>query len=91
MGKAVAEEVRRHGVTVDETRTSDVTVSLNDRSNFGNRNSYDYFISFHRNAFKPEKARGAETYTYLSTSTKAKTLAEKIQAGLVGIGFVNRE
>src|SRR3712207_4057720 len=90
VGKAVAEEVRRHGVTVDETRTSDATVSLNDRSNFGNRNSYDYFISVHRNAYQPEKARGAETYTYLSASTKAKVLAEKIQAGLVSVGFVKR-
>lgn len=90
LGKAVAAEVRRHGITVDETRTSDATVSLNDRSNFENRNAYDYFISFHRNAYKPQKANGAETYTYLSASTKAKALAEKIQVGLVSIGFVNR-
>ncbi|KLU76914.1 N-acetylmuramoyl-L-alanine amidase [Clostridium botulinum] len=90
VGKAVAAEVRRYGITVDETRTSDATVSLGERSNFENRNSYDYFISFHRNAYEPEKARGAETYTYLSASTKAKVLAEKIQAGLVSIGFVNR-
>lgn len=90
LGKAVAAEIRRHGVIVDETRTLDATVSLNDRSNFENRNAYDYFISFHRNAFKAEKARGSETYTYLSASTKAKSLAEKIQAGLVSIGFVNR-
>lgn len=90
LGKAVAAEVRRHGVVVDETRTSDATVSLRERSNFENRNNYDYFISFHRNAYKPEKARGVETYTYLSASTKAKVLAEKIQAGLVSSGFVNR-
>lgn len=90
LGKAVAVEIRRHGVIVDEIRTSDATVSLNDRSGFENRNSYDYFISFHRNAFKPEQAKGAETYTYLSASTKAKALAEKIQAGLVSVGFVNR-
>ncbi|NFE94372.1 N-acetylmuramoyl-L-alanine amidase [Clostridium botulinum] len=90
VGKAVAAEVRKHGITVDEIRTSDTTVSLGERSRFENRNTYDYFISFHRNAFKPEKARGSETYTYLSASTKAKVLAEKIQAGLVSIGFVNR-
>ena len=42
LGKEVAEEVRRHGVTVDEARTSDTTVSLNDRSDFGNRNDYDF-------------------------------------------------
>ncbi|MCD3193916.1 N-acetylmuramoyl-L-alanine amidase [Clostridium botulinum C] len=90
IGRTVAAEVRRHGVIVDETRTSDATVSLNNRSNFESRNSYDYFISFHRNAFKPEQARGVETYTYLSASTKAKALSEKIQAGLVSVGFVNR-
>ncbi|WP_409068711.1 N-acetylmuramoyl-L-alanine amidase [Clostridium caseinilyticum] len=90
LGKAVAAEVRRHGVVVDETRISDATVSLRERSNFENRNNYDYFISFHRNAYKPQKANGAETYTYLSASIKAKVLAEKIQAGLVSTGFINR-
>lgn len=90
IGRAVAVEVRRHGITVDETRTSDVTVSLNDRSNFENRNSYDYFISFHRNAFKPEQARGAETYTYLNGGAKAKRLAESIQTSLVALGFKDR-
>ncbi|MBN1048277.1 N-acetylmuramoyl-L-alanine amidase [Clostridium botulinum] len=90
LGKEVAEEVRRHGVIVDETRTSDATVSLNDRSNFENRNTYDYFISFHRNAYEPEKAKGAETYTYLNPGEKSRELAESIQASLVILGFVDR-
>ncbi len=38
---------------------------------------------FHRNAFKPEQAKGVETYTYLNPGAKAKGLAEKIQAALV--------
>lgn len=90
IGKAVATEVRRHGVTVDETRTSDATVSLQGRSNFENKNKYDYFISFHRNAFKPEQARGVETYTYLNGDVKSKALAGRIQTYLVALGFVNR-
>ncbi|MVX64216.1 N-acetylmuramoyl-L-alanine amidase [Clostridium chromiireducens] len=90
LGKEVAEEVRRHGITVDETRTSDDTVSLNDRSNFENGNTYDYFISFHRNAYEPEKARGVETYTYLNPGEKSRELAESIQASLVILGFVDR-
>lgn len=90
LGKAIASEVRRHGVTVDETRTSDITVSLNDRSNFENRNTYDYFISFHRNAFQPEKAKGVETYTYLNGGIKSKGLAQRIQTFLVALGFVDR-
>lgn len=90
IGKAVATELRRHGVIVDETRTGGTTVSLNDRSIFENRQSYDYFISFHRNAFKPEAAKGVETYTYLNPGAKTKELAAKIRTALVGIGFADR-
>lgn len=90
IGRAVAAEIRRHGVTVDETRTSDATVSLNDRSNFENRNDYDYFISFHRNAYQPEKAKGVETYTYLNPGAKSKSLAQRIQTALVALGFTDR-
>ncbi|MCM8710836.1 N-acetylmuramoyl-L-alanine amidase [Clostridium sp. SYSU_GA19001] len=90
IGRAVAAEVRRHGVTVDETRTTDATVSLNDRSAFENRNTYDYFISFHRNAFQPEQARGVETYTYLNGGAKSKALAQRIQTSLVALGFADR-
>jgi len=90
LGRSVAEILKRQGVAVDEIRTTDTTVSLNARSDFENRGAYDYFISFHRNAFKPETAKGVETYTYLSPGTKSKGLAEKIQSALVGVGFVNR-
>ncbi len=90
IGRAVAAEVRRHGVTVDETRTTDATVSLQERSNFENRNTYDYFISFHRNAYQPEKARGVETYTYLNPGAKSKALAQRIQTALVALGFADR-
>ncbi|MCB2295998.1 N-acetylmuramoyl-L-alanine amidase [Clostridium algoriphilum] len=90
LGKAVAAEVRKCGIIVNETRTSDATVSLSERSNFENKNTYDYFISFHRNAYQPEKAKGVETYTYLNPGAKSKGLAEGIQSALVALGFVNR-
>lgn len=90
IGRAVASEVRRHGVVVDETRISDATVSLNARSDFENRNAYDYFISFHRNAYEPEQARGVETYTYLNASERSKSLVQRIQTSLVALGFVDR-
>ena len=83
-------ELRRHGVIVDETRTKDITMSLRERSNFEKKGNYDYFISFHRNAFKPEQAKGVETFTYLNQTPKAKELAERIQRSLVDIGFVDR-
>lgn len=90
IGKGVAKEVRRHGVIIDEIRTIDTTLSLQQRSNYENKNNYDYFISFHRNAFKPEAATGVETYTYLNQDSRSKAMADKIQAVLVNIGFVNR-
>ena len=90
IGKEVAKELRRHGVIVDETRTKDKTMSLRERSNFEKSGRYDYFISFHRNAFKPERAQGVETFTYLNQGAKAKELADRIQKGLVDIGLVDR-
>jgi len=90
LGRAVAAVLIRHGVIVDETRTSDVSLSLKARCDFENSGAYDYFISFHRNAFKPETAAGVETYTYLNPSAKSKEMAEKIQNALVGVGFADR-
>lgn len=90
IGKEVATELRRHGVTVDETRTEDVTMSLGERSDFERKKDYDYFISFHRNAYNPEKAKGVETYVYIKTSEKSKSLAQKIQTALVNVGLINR-
>lgn len=90
LGKAVAVEVRRHGITVNETRISDCTISLRERSKFENKNIYNYFISFHRNAFAAEKANGVETYTYLNAGVKSKELAKRVQCGLVALGFVDR-
>lgn len=90
IGKEVAKEVRRHGVIVDETRSTDTTLSLQQRSNYENKNNYDYFISFHRNAFKPEAATGVATYTYLNQDSRSKAMSDKIQAAIVNIGFINR-
>lgn len=90
IGRSVASEVRRHGVTIDETRTSDTTVSLTNRSAFENKNTYDYFISFHRNAYKPEKTEGVEVYTYLNAGVKAKRLAQVVQKSLLALGFTDR-
>jgi len=90
LGMAVAKEVRRHGVKVDETRTADKTMSLSARSSFERRKNYDYFISFHRNAFKPEAASGVETFTFTRQTAKARSLATKIQKNLVAVGFKDR-
>lgn len=90
VGLEVAKILRSQGVSVDETRTTDKTMGLKDRSNMENKNNYDYFISIHRNAFKPEAAQGVETFTYTNQTAKAKGLADEIQKEIVNIGFWNR-
>ena len=64
LGKAVAAELRKYGVAVVETRTGDKAVSLKERSDLANKSACDYFISFHRNAFKPEQAKGRNIYLF---------------------------
>lgn len=90
VGRELANYLRQRGVTVDETRISDLRVDLSERAQFEKKNKYDYFISFHRNAFRPEVGTGAETYVYLTGSPKAYNLAQKIQITLAHIGFRDR-
>ena len=89
LGKDVKKIVERHGVQVDETRVDDSYISLNKRSEIANRKNYDFFISFHRNAFN-KKAYGVETFTYVSKKPKAVQLATNINNGMVKVGFRNR-
>lgn len=90
LGKAVASSLRRKGIVVDETRVDGRYLSLAERVRLSNSKNYDYFISFHRNAFKPEIANGVEVYTYTTASWKAKALARRLQNALVKVGFRDR-
>ncbi|MBC8590186.1 cell wall-binding repeat-containing protein [Wansuia hejianensis] len=90
VGMAVARELRSHGVIVDETRTENKRVELEDRAKFANKKDYDYFVSFHRNSFSSSAAHGVETFTSKGASVKSRELAEKIQKALVDIGYYNR-
>lgn len=56
IGMEVAKKVRSCGLYVNETRISDITLELKERVDFANNKNCDYFISFHRNAFYPERA-----------------------------------
>lgn len=89
LGKDLKNILEKHGVQVDETRKGDETVSLNQRSAIANRKKYDFFISFHRNAFNG-KAFGVETYTYILKKPKAVELATNINNAMVKVGFHNR-
>ena len=77
VGMKVAERVRGFGVVVDEIRTTDESKSLSERCIFANNGKYDYFISFHRNAYKPEEGSGVETYVYTNGSSRSIILETK--------------
>ena len=89
LGKDVKKILERHGVQVDETRKGDETISLSQRVAIANKKNYDFFISFHRNAFNG-KAHGVETYTYILKKSRAVELATNINNAMVKVGFHNR-
>lgn len=90
IGRAVANDLRKYGLVVDEIRKEDKSLSLKERSDFERRKDYDFFISFHRNAFQAEKARGVETYIYPDSGKKSRNLASNIQKELILLGFKDR-
>ncbi|HWL23345.1 MAG TPA: N-acetylmuramoyl-L-alanine amidase [Ureibacillus sp.] len=90
LGMAVAKKLRSVGINVKETRKSDNFLSLEERSNYERKVRPHYFISLHRNAFKPEHASGVETFVYLTNNTQSGEVAKEIQNRLVKIGFKNR-
>lgn len=79
-------ELTRCGITVAQTRTTDVDIPLDTRGPLANKWGADYFVSVHLNA---GGGRGAETWCSIAGG-KSKALAEYIQAELVGLGYVDR-
>lgn len=81
--------LKENGEEVYFTRTTDVDLTLNERSRKENISKFDYFISFHRNAYKPEEARGVETYIF-SKGSKMEKFAGTVNKALINIGFADR-
>ena len=53
---------KKYGVEIIYTRTKDVFVPLNERTELANSKKADLFISIHTNASKSRKMKGLETY-----------------------------
>lgn len=90
IGMKVAERARIFSLEVGETRTTDINIGLKERVDFANSGNYDYFISFHRNAFKPELANGVEIFIHPNASWKSNKLGIQVQKTLVRCGFRDR-
>ena len=87
MAMAVGERLKKCGVNVIYTRTSDVFVPLLERSRISNNNSANLFVSFHRNSASNPAANGVETLIYSNASNKSLQVAEAIQQALANVGI----
>ena len=69
------------------TRTTDVFVTLNDRSNEANRLGVNSFVSIHCNSSDNPNAQGLETYCY---KFKYRALADAIHSELINDGLYTK-
>lgn len=86
MAMAVGERLKRCGINVIYTRTTDAFVPLLERSRISNSNNADLFVSIHRNSASNPNANGVETLVYTNASNKAVQAAEDLQQALVNAG-----
>lgn len=87
VAKRVEQTLKKKGIDVFMTRTTDTYVGLEKRVNLAVQAGADAFLSIHTNSFTQESANGTETYYSLArTSTRAndsKELATFVQKRLV--------
>jgi N-acetylmuramoyl-L-alanine amidase len=80
--------LKRYGVDVVYTRTSDTLIALDDRGRIANREGGDLFISIHVNAANPNwkdpgGARGYETYFLSEARTEDARRVEQMENAAV--------
>lgn len=81
------------GVSVNMSRSCSEDPDISYRASEANSWGADYFISIHRNAFKPNSASGVEAWIYSKAATNgdAWTKAERIVDGVCkATGLTNR-
>lgn len=90
---AVGKLLEANGITVKYSRTTDVNPDLNDRCREANAFGANYFISIHRNAFKPEQAKGVEGYIWSKATINGpeeKNAKRIVNLTCTATGFKNR-
>jgi N-acetylmuramoyl-L-alanine amidase len=80
----LARSLRRHGVDVVMTRTTDTLIGLYDRGPIANDRGGDVFLSIHVNAAnmrwqRPGDARGFETYFLAEAKTEDERRVERME------------
>lgn len=74
LARTIQEVLTRHGYRVVTTRTTDASVSLEDRAAAANAAKADVFVSLHANASRSAEAHGTEVY-YLSLDASDRAAA----------------
>ena len=88
LAKYLTEELQALGITVVNTRTTDVWVDLLDRPKFANEQNADLLISLHRNAYAAdESVRGFEAWINSYDNENSLEIAELIMSNLEGAGI----
>ena len=77
----LAEILKKKGITVDLTRTSDIYHSVNEKAQIANSKGADLFISIHCNSAGSTAAEGAEVLIYDDTCSE---VAECVKDSLIG-------
>lgn len=81
LAKRIASNLRKAGVPVQLTRTSDVFLELDERAEMANRHQNSIFVSLHFNAHQDRSIRGIESFYYPGSQTGQK-LASVVQSEL---------
>lgn len=76
--------LKENGINVVYTRTTDKTLSDEERANIANLNDSDLLVSIHCNSFSNSSANGIETL-YQNGSDVSKNLSNLIQENLIKI------
>jgi N-acetylmuramoyl-L-alanine amidase len=73
VGKLLAKRLEMEGFEVFLTRSTDVFLTLEERTNFANSKRADLFVSLHTNSHRDRDIRGIETY-FLNLTTDATAI-----------------
>ena len=77
------------GQQVIMTRSTDIFVSLSERSAISNRNNADLFVSIHRNASSSSAANGVENFVFTTAPTSTVRAAFDVLDEVVTVGVQN--
>lgn len=79
---ACRDELKKYGVTVIMTRTTDKYLSLNERCNIANKNNCDRFISIHHNSGGGDRGEVIYSKTLGNSKAMASCIAKEMKADM---------